>query len=114
MGLETVRSSFCARVLMHRRISRLIHSTDFAIAYKHATEKEKQDIEKAVVRLDKVALDKFIKGHLLKLTPFHRMTVKQLRKIARNIRLPVYWEKDKLTLIEDIEDVIARLKKGGK
>lgn len=114
MSLKTIRDSFHAQLLNYRNTGRLIESDDFAIAYGNATATEKGEIRNAVKRVDKPAIRKFIKDQLLKLTPFYQMTLKQLREIGRNTRIPDYWKKDKATLIEEIEDVVARLKEGGK
>ena len=114
MRLKTIRSSFHARVLNFRNVNNILQSDDFAIAYGNATSQEQHEVEQAIDRADKAAIVKFVKAKLLKLTPFHQMSVRQLREIGRNVRLPNYWEKDKTTLIEEIEDVVKRLKEGGE
>lgn len=112
MSLKTIRDSFHVQFLQIRNVHRLIRSDNFAIAFSNAVKSEKEKVTKAIVRFDKDSINKFIKNQLQTLTPFHQMNVRQLREIGRNIRLPVYWEKDKITLIREIEHVVARLKAG--
>lgn len=114
MRLKAIRSSFHARVLNFRNVNNILHSDDFAIAYGNATRQERHEIERAIDRADKATIVHFVKKKLLTLTPFHQMSVRQLREIGRNVRLPKYWEKDKTTLIEEIEDVVKRLKEGSE
>lgn len=114
MSLKTIRDSFHTQLLNYRNTHRLITSDDFAIAYENATATEKREIENTVKRVDKLTVRKFIKYQLSKSTPFHRMGLKKLREIGRNIQIPEYWEKDKITLIEEIEDVVQRFEKSCK
>ena len=113
MGLEAIQADLHAQFPNVRNTNRLIQSDDFAIAYNNASPKERRLITKAAHRIDKVTINKFIKKQLLSLTPFYSMGIKQLREIGKNIRLDEYWCKDKITLIEEIENVVARLKKSG-
>lgn len=113
MKLKTIRDSFHAEVLNYRKVLYVLESDDFAIAYSNATSREQREVQQVIDRADKRALVKFVKAQLLKLTPFHQMSVKQLREIGRNVRVPDYWKKDKITLIEEIENVVSRLKKSG-
>lgn len=113
MRLKTIRDSFHAKFLNHRSVLYVLDSEDFAIAYKHATTQEQKEIEAAIERADKETLVKFIKEKLLQLTPFHQMTLRQLREIGRNVKIEDYWKKDKGTLLKEIENVVTRLKKSG-
>jgi hypothetical protein len=114
MKLKTIRDSFHARLLALRNVSYILNSDDFAIAYENAPDLEKKEILAAIERVDKKFLQKAVNTQLLKLTPFHRMTLRQLREVGRNTRIPEYWSKNKLTLISEIEDVVAKLKEGSK
>jgi hypothetical protein len=111
-SLETIRDSFHSQFKNIRKVHRLVHSDDFAIAYGNASRREKAEICDVIVRADRDTIVNFIEKQILKLTPFHQMTVRQLREIGRNISIPKYWDKDKSTLIEEIENVVERLKKG--
>ncbi len=114
MSLKTIRDSFHTQLLNYRNTHRLIVSDDFTIAYENASVTEKGEIERAVKRVDKLTVRRFIKCQLLKSTPFHRMTIKQLREIGRNIQISEYWEKDKITLIKEIEHAVKESEKNSK
>lgn len=113
MRLRTIRDSFHAKFLNDQRVLYLIRSDDFEVAYKNANKDERKAIEAAVERADKETLVAFIKKKLAELTPFHQLTLRQLREIGRNIQIEEYWNKDKVTLLREIEDVVTRLKASG-
>lgn len=110
MSLMTIRDSSRTRFLEIRNFYRIIVSDDFAIAYDISTDCEKNELLGLIENLDKRSLRTFIKKQLLTLTPFHSMGVRRLREIAKNVGIPMYWNKNKATLIEEIEDVIERIK----
>lgn len=114
MSLKTIQNSFHSQLLMIRSIHRLIHSDNFCIAYSKATKSEKEKVEKDIKQSNKRSLQEFIKKQLLPLSPFHRLNVKELRKIGGNVRISKYWMKDKITLIKEIEDVVKRIKESSK
>lgn len=114
MSLKTIRDSFHAQFRNFRNFHRLIMSDNFEIIYDSLKEYELLELKAIVDRVDKKALRKLIKGNLLKLTPFHQMSIRQLREIGRNTNIPKYWNKDKATLIEEIQNVVTRLKKSSK
>jgi len=114
MSLKTIRESFHAQFLQIRNMHRLIWSDDFSIVYNSASKEKQKEIKSAIERNDKLSLRKLIKEQLNKMTPFHKMGIRALREIGKNLRLPNYWRKDKGTLIEEIEHVIQRLKEDCK
>lgn len=114
MSLKTIRDSSRSRFLKARSINRAIQSDNFTIAYGNASADEKEIFIKAIERLDKDSIRELIKKQLQTLTPFHQMGVKQLREIGRNIRLSEYWKMGKMTLIQEIEDAVSRLKENRK
>lgn len=114
MRLKAIRDSFHSQALKSRQLDRIISSDDFTIAYSNATDNEKKVVEQAIFRLDKTYVIEFVKKQLMHLTPFHQMGLKMLRDIGRNLSIPKYWEKDKISLIKEIENVVARIKKSGK
>jgi hypothetical protein len=95
-------------------MKRLVDSDNFAIAYNGASKDMRLRVELAVGLLDKNYLKVFIDKSLEKMTPFHSMGVRSLRKIAKNLSITDYWNMDKETLIKEIADAITRLKKSGK
>jgi hypothetical protein len=114
MGLEYIRERCTVVVCNGRNMKRLVDSDNFAIAYNAASKDMRLRVELAVGLLDKDYLRIFINEALQGMTPFHEMGVRALRKIAKNLRITGYWGKDKITLIKEIEDVVARLKEGSK
>jgi hypothetical protein len=114
MSLESVRER-CTEVTRNaRNVKRLVDSDNFTIAYNDATKYMKDRVESAIRYHDKDYLRDFITNSLRKMTPFHSMGVRSLRKIAKNLSITGYWSMDKETLIKEIADVITRLKKSGK
>ena len=113
MSLKAIRDSFHTRFLNCRNVNNLLRTDDFELAYNKATLAERQDIEKAIDRGDKEAIKAFIDEGLLRMTPFHQMSVRKLRLIGKNLRITNYWTLDKIKLIEEIRDVVKRLKETG-
>ena len=113
MSLKAIRDSFHTRFLNCRNVNNLLQTDDFELAYSKASKDERLDIEKAIGRSDKEAIKAFIDRGLLRMTPFHQMSVRKLRLIGKNLRIPNYWIKDKIILIEEIRDVVKRLKETG-
>lgn len=111
MDLKTIRNSFHQQSLNHRNVDILINSDNFSIAFNNATKQEKKEISKAVERSDKKFLQNFTIKKLQVMTPFHRLGMRALREIGRNISLPNYTTLSKSSLIEGIQDVAERLKK---
>ncbi len=114
MNLETLRDSFHVQSLLFRNIDNIIHSDNFAIAFHSADEKEKGNVQKQIFLLNKDYLKLFIISELDNLTPFHKMGIRKLREIGRNLRIAKYFILNKSTLIEEIKNVAERLKKDGR
>lgn len=114
MSLRAIRDSFHSQFLNCRNVNNLIHSDDFELAYQRATSKARNEIKKAIDRQDKVVIKNFISEQLANITPFHELTLRNLRIIGQNIGIKEYWKKDKLTLLEEIENVVQRLKSNGQ
>jgi len=110
MSLKAIRDSFHTRFLNCRNVNNLLRTDDFELAYNIATKEERKYITEAIDRGDKDALKAFIDEGLSRMTPFHQMTVRRLRLIGRNLRIKDYWKKDKIILLEEIKDVVKRLK----
>lgn len=111
MSLKTLRDDFHAQSLLYRNIDNILHNDDFAIAYAAANLREKCDIISLIYKGDKKNLKKFIGKQLENSTPFYKMGIRKLREIGRNVKIKNSHILHKATLIEEIENVAARLKK---
>ena len=112
MNLETIRHSFHLQFLNHRNVDALINTDNFSIAFKCATGKEQETVTLYIEKADKKFLQSFVAQKLQTLTPFHRLGVRALREIAKNVGIKNRRLLSKSTLIEEIEDVAKRLKEG--
>jgi predicted NBD/HSP70 family sugar kinase len=95
-------------------IDRLVTGDNFELAYINADNETRKRIEEAIEREDKLTLKSLIKKEVDKLTPFYKMNMAKLRGIGRNLRIPDYHRLNKIYLIEEIENVVQRLKEGSK
>lgn len=112
--LETIRESFQTRYRIVRCCQYLVHSDNFEIAFRNATEEEKRELFLAIDRNDKHFIRKFIDVQITKLTPFDKLGIKKLREIGQNLSIPNWWDLSKIELIEEIKNVIQRLKETSK
>lgn len=113
-SVKILRRDSHTRCLNARNIDRILFTEDFKIAYNAATLKERFEIELVVNRQDIKILKIFIKDQLAKLTPFHRMKIRQLHKVAKNCKIPGYIHLNKATIIEELENVAERFKNSRK
>ena len=113
MSLKAIRDSFHTRFLNCRNVNNLLRTDDFELAYNTSSRDEQIDIEKAIDRGDKEAFKAFIDLGLQRMTPFHQMSVRKLRLLGKNLRIQNYWILDKIQLIEEIRNVVKRLKETG-
>lgn len=123
MSLETLRNSFHAQALGFRNIDTILQSDNFAIAYGVVSKEDQEFIESLIygdafdvnrdIIPNKKVIKQFINRQLKSLTPFHRMGIRKLREIGCNLSINDCFILNKATLIEEIENVAARLKKDG-
>lgn len=97
-----------------RNIKYIVETDDFELTYRKSPIKYRESILLAISKGDKNKLKQLVKERLLKLTPFDKMTIRQLRSIAKHNSIPNYWYLSKVELIEGIENVVKRLKENSK
>ena len=99
-----------SRLRKHRNVLTFLDSEDFERSLKIFTGEEVVRIEIAIEQLDLDALRNIVNSILAKLTPLERLSSKQLRDLARNHRVPNYYNLTKAELIKGIENEVHRLK----
>ena len=112
--MKTIRSSFHSQFLNIRNCNNLIQGDDFEVAYKAATPEERRQIFKDIKDGNKESIKNFIDRQLSKLTPFEKLGVRKLREIGQNLRIENYYSMSKADLVEEIKNVVSRLKANGK
>jgi hypothetical protein len=111
--LETFRESFHARFLTIRQTRYLINSGDFEVVFEAATSDEQEIFWEASTSGNIKLLKDTMATVLMRLTAFDRMTIYQLREIGRHQRIPNAHRLSKLNLIQEIKNVVQRLKENG-
>jgi len=114
MDLKKVREIVRKDILKSRSIERIVSSSDFELAYTDSNEFYRDIVWYYIKRKDKVNLKKCIKERLTKLTPFHKMSVRQLRVAASHSNVYFYQTMNKVELIRELENVVTRLKEGSE
>jgi hypothetical protein len=109
--LKILREMFHNQFLHIRNCNNLIQSDDFEIACKLAKDGELDEIMLAIAELNKDRIRSFIEDKLGVGTPFEQLSIRKLRAIGQNLKIPSYERLNKLTLIEEIKNVAERLKK---
>jgi hypothetical protein len=104
--LENCRS----RLRKTRNMLTVLDGEDFARAATIFTVEESVTIETIIDELDVDKLRAMVRTALLKLTPLHRMGIKQLREIASTLRVKNYYNLQKDDLIREIERESEQLK----
>ena len=69
-----------------------------------------KDLSKAIEREDKDYIKFFIGEKLMGAQPFEQLSVKKLREIRQYLSIENYFIMNKLTLVEEINNVIQRIK----
>jgi hypothetical protein len=110
VSLETIKDSFHSQLLKHRNFETFLRGEDVEIAYEKASDEEKKQIELVVKDVDLDKLKEIVRRILKSLTPFHELTIRDLRKIGSNLAIKSYAKLLKKDLIKEIEDVVHRIK----
>jgi hypothetical protein len=110
VSLKAIRDSFHSQLLKHRNFETFLQTEDFEIAYRESTVDEKKNIGEVVKEVDLNRLKEIVRDKLKSLTPFHEMTIRDLRKIGSNLAVKSYAKLLKKDLIKEIEDVVHRIK----
>jgi len=113
-SLEAARTDLHARHCKARNLHYLVHSNDLEVAYLGATSERKLVLLQLITIGDLTSIRRFIKKELLELTPFHRMSVSQLRTIGKRLRVENWYDLRKNTLVERIRDEVKRIKANSK
>ncbi len=114
MSLERLRSTTHKLYLQVRNCNHIIQSANFEIAFNLASNFERKGVESFIQNLNKAGILKFIDEHLEDSTPFEQMGIRKLRAIGQHMKIRNYNRLNKLTLIEEIENVVTRLKENSK
>jgi len=109
-SLKIIKTNFHAQYLRIRNINNLLQSDNFIIAYRLSTKKEKDNLSKAIEREDKEYIKFFIGEKLMGSQPFEQLSIKKLREIGQYLSINNYHIMNKLTLVEEINNVIQRIK----
>lgn len=110
MSLRVLRISSQTQLCHARNLARLIHSDEFEIAYNTASPERKLYARELVRDKNKTGVRDFIKEEVSTLTPFHNMNMKRLRKMGQRLGVRDYNSLNKLTLVEEIQNEIDRIK----
>lgn len=109
-SLKIIKSNFHAQYLRIRNINNLLQSDNFIIAYNASDKKEKDALSRAIERQDKNFIKFFIGQKLLEAEPFEQLPMKKLREIGQYLSIDKYHYLNKLSLVEEINNVIQRIK----
>lgn len=110
MSLKELRISSQAQLCHARNLDRLIRSDEFEIAYTAASPIRRVYVRNLIDRGQKGSVRNFVREEMLILTPFHRMSVKRLRKMGQRLGVRDYNSLNKQTLVEEIQIEIDRIK----
>lgn len=113
-SLQATRDYSHAAQCLVRNCNNLVQSDNFEIAYKLSTKLEKQLISEAVERFSKDHIKSFITRKLLEGQPFEKLSIHKLRDIGRYLSIENYSKMNKLTLIEEVQNVATRLKENSE
>ncbi len=114
MDLKEIRLRIHNEILEARSIERILNSSDFELAFVGAGLSYTSLTTSAIESRNKKQLKELVWARLAKLTPFHEMNTRQLKKIASHNCIENYGSMNKVDLIMEIENVIKRLKKSRK
>lgn len=112
--LKELREAVHYSFLNIRNTEYIVYTDDFELTYKDAPKEYRDSIDVAIKQGNNNYLKKLIKERLLELTPFNKMTLRQLRVIAKHNSVLNYGILSKVNLIKEIENVVKRLKKNSK
>ena len=114
MSLGRIRTNLHAQYCKARQFHYLVESEDFGLVFESATP-NKQKYVRTLVRLgDMTNIKKFIREELLKLTPFHQMSIRQLRQMGQRLRVRGYNTLHKGTLVQEIQHAVERVKESSQ
>ncbi len=113
-SLKILRNDFHAQVLRYRKLDYVVRSESFEIAFREATPEEKRGIYLALMQGNKLALEQFIEKQFCKLTPFEQMSTRKLRTIGQHLGIMDYQYLNKVTLIEEINRAVQRVKENSE
>jgi hypothetical protein len=115
LTLKNLREKYHEIYLLHRNIDNLIHNDNFEIVWKDCSEEELIWLEHMISRNNLSGLKTFTTEKLLSQSvAFKKMSIRKLRNIGQYLKIENYQYITKLTLIEEIENEIERIKKDSK
>jgi len=110
MELVKIRHNLHSKYCRARQLHYLVASEDFGLIFEQADPELKQNILTHVTAGNIRILRKFIKEELVKLTPFHKLSMAKLREMARRLLVVDYHRLRKALLVEEISCAINRIK----
>lgn len=114
MSLRVLRTNSQTQLCHARNLDRLIRSDEFEIAYNTASSARKIYVHSLIECGQKAGVRDFIKEEVSTLTPFHSMNMKRLRKMGQRLGVGSYNSLNKLTLVEEIQNAIDRIKESAE
>lgn len=107
--LSELREKFHNECLHIRNCLYLVNTDDFELAFRNATEEERN-----AITFDIEVIKDFIDKQLISGDAFENMSITKLRNIGKYWQIDNWWTKSKITLIEDIKNVAERIKENSK
>ncbi len=114
MNLARIRSDAHTRYCNARKVEYLIQSDDFELAYTAADPDQRDQLIRCVGMDYLGGIKVCIQEVLIGLTPFHRMGIRRLRSIGKQMRVKNYFAMNKQTLVQEIQDEVDRIKKSSE
>ena len=103
--VEEIIYNFHSKLLTMRRIEYLIESEQFASIYNDSSREEQQYIIKLIDALDIKSLEKAIE---IRVDDLGLMNMRELRNIARRLRVKYYLHLPKASLISEIKNARSK------
>jgi hypothetical protein len=91
-------------------VNYFVQSATFKFIYDKASAEDKKKLVAAATNGDKKYFKKFTKERKQELEPFEQFGCRKLRGIAKYLGITGYWNMNKVTLVEEINYEVNRIK----
>ena len=105
MNLESIRADYLNLCRLIRNINNIIQNDNFEIAFNSSSPTERETLLQAISEDDIDSLKQTIRNKL-EGTDYERIGIRRLREIGKELKITNYHLLNKMTLIEEIREVI--------
>lgn len=102
MTVKILRENLHFKILNLRSIERILHTESFETIYSQASDIEKKSVSDVIDKCDKLLLDQWIKKEIKNASMLEELSMKDLREMAKNLKVPDYSMISKSSLLSEI------------